>query len=162
MPCIVYFKNLFDSTRLRLTEFLFVGEQPTLDLVVSNVRSLGDESAKPPGVADEDDFLPPLVIEDVRNNPIVIECHSNGHSNDVEMTEDTDPLEIEVSSSNKDTVAVTKSNGESTCGSCEKNRENPSGSKVNPSNDYYPYPCILIFDSLRTVSRSNTAAKLRE
>jgi len=104
-----------------------------IDLVVSNVRSLGDEpqtpSKQPQGDADDksdcdDDALSQIVIksvETVQSETVVKDgCRDNGLSTDVEMKELPDPLEIEVFSPNKDRITVALKTDEDENFSCDQ------------------------------------------
>ena len=125
---------------------------------MSDIRSLDDasEPEQPQGIAEEYDGLPPLVIEPVnssQNRTVVeVECHNN----DVEMREESpDPLEVEVFSPKRGATLVTRK-------SFDEENSNSHEQFSSPQNGVFEIPCILIFDSLRTISRSKTATVLRE
>ena len=153
-----------------------------MDLVVSDVRSLNESSCDSSQeiVVDEINGLPPLVIENVNrltaakqaghkigsnqiNQKITAQtaCNSNGVSSDVEMREASpDPIELEFQTqANKSPAGdVEMSN---LCSPGEKIRETLHENNNN-RNGFFRNPCILIFDSIRSVSRSKTATFLRE
>ena len=137
-----------------------------LDLVVSDVRSLGDATPQAieqsSVVIDDDDGLPPLTIEYVgssNNNPTPPQP-TNGFPIDVEMEEVQDPLETVVYPPTKTSTA--QKDVENGCTSCEENRLNSTSENSTPLKVLFRNPCVLIFDSLRTTSRSKTASVLRE